>query len=370
MKIDEIHLHRVRLPLRKSWQTAYGGDQEVETILIHVRSDQTAVWVETCPMSRPIYSAESALSAFHHLRQFFAPIVIGRDVKDQWTIPRLLSHFQGNHFAKAGLELCWWALTAKQNQAPLYQLIGGGSRPITIACPLGIAPSLDILYRQIQDVKDDGFVHVKLKIAPGWDVDVVQNTVKSFPGLKFQVDANCAYNHADLHVFKRLDDLGLEFIEQPFARDDLESHAALRRAIHTPVCLDESIDSLAATEAALRRNAAQIITIKVGRVGGLTIALDIHNRCKSAGIACRVGSMLESGIGTAINLALATLPGFIGSQGITLPKRLYADSLGIGDDIRVTAGEIAWMDKDSIFSGRVDEEVVNAHTVEKAVLSV
>jgi O-succinylbenzoate synthase len=238
--------------------------------------------------------------------------------------------------AKAGLQLAFMDLQAQVNNVSLSTLIGGELPRVAVGVSLGIQPTVSKLMERVERYLKLGYQRIKLKIKPGWDIDVVGAVRKSYPNILLSVDANSAYTISDLDHLKRLDDFNLLMIEQPLQNDDLIDHSKLQRAINTPICLDESITSERQAAAALELKSCRLINIKIGRVGGYSEALGVHDRCVSQGIPVWCGGMLESGIGRAHNLALASLKGF------TLPGDISASSRYFKQDVITPEVTVAW----------------------------
>lgn len=306
MIIDYMRVHRLRLPLNQPWRTAYGDEQHLETVVVKAEADGATAWVETCPLATPGYLPDTAGGVAYMIGNFFAPLAVGRRLESANEMRALLAPYRGNSFAKAGVELCWWALESQRRGVPLRRLFNGRDEPVPVGEGIGRRDSIDDLLACIQTAVDQGFPRVKLKICRGWDLEVVQAARQAFPKLRLQVDANAGYTLADLPLFQALDGLGLDLIEQPLHWRDLADHAALQARLETPVCLDESVCSLDDAERALRLGACRVIDVKTARVGGLGEALAIIDRCRNAGVGAWIGSMLETGLGTACNIELAT----------------------------------------------------------------
>ena len=298
------------MPLISPWRTAYGEDSEVQTVLVKATSGEHTAWSEACPLSEPTYSPESAGSVFYHVSEIFGPHVVGREYETARDLDRRLDVFKGNPFAKAAIEICWWTLTSAISDTPLHRLLGGETREVTAGTAFGIQDSIDTLLGDIQQAVDAGFPRVKLKVARGWDLDMLRAVRAAFPDTTFHIDCNSGYTLDDLPLFKEIDGLRLAFIEQPLHHADVLDHAELARQIETPVCLDESIVSVKSAEQALQVGACKYVNIKPGRIGGLSNAIAVHDLCADAGVPVWVGGMLESGLGLSFCVELATLPNF------------------------------------------------------------
>lgn len=310
MKIDRMEIYHVRLPLIRPWRTAYGEDADVHSLVVRMEAEGGSGWAESTPLYAPTYSPEGAPSAFVVIREFLAPQLIGQEIESARALNERLGCFKGNFFAKAALEMAWWMLEAELQQKPLHQLLGGTRTVVEAGADFGVQDSVDLLLEKVQGAVEAGFPRVKLKMKPGWDLEVMRAVRSTFPNLTFHVDCNSGYTLDDLPLFRQLDQLGLAMIEQPLAHDDLVEHAELQRQIGTPICLDESVKSVRDARLAIRLGSCRVVNIKPGRVGGLQNALDIHNLCAEQGIICWVGGMLESSLGASICVELGTLPNF------------------------------------------------------------
>jgi len=305
--VERIDLYHVAMPLLYPWRTASHEEWAIHSVLVRMASGGEVGWGETTPFADPTFSPEWADGALRVLRDWLAPALLGEAVESGDDLQRRLAHVKGNHFAKAGLDLAWWDLHGKLTGRPLHALAGGARDRIEVGADFGVQDSLDDLVRLIGGAVDEGFRRVKLKFRPGWDVNMLEAVRSTFPDLPCHVDCNSGYTLDDLDLFKRLDRFGLEMIEQPLRHDDLLDHAKLAQAIETPICLDESIVSVERARHAIELGSCRWINLKHGRVGGLTAARAINEICRDAGIRCWVGSMLESAIGSAFSVALASL---------------------------------------------------------------
>ena len=314
MQIDRIDVYYVSLPLIYPWRTAYGEDYAVDSVLVRMESEGYEGWGETTPLKAPAYSPESTMSAYHTITEFIAPLLVGKTFDTADELLDAYRWIKGNPFAKAGPEVAWWVLKANMEGVPLHQLLGGSFRQVDAGADFGVQDSIDMLLDKIQGAVDDGFKRVKLKVRPGWDLEMLQAVRAAFPRQTFHIDCNSGYTLDDLDFFKRIDELELAMIEQ----------------IETPVCLDESIVSVHTFEWALKLKSCQILNLKTGRVGGLSIAVRLHNMARDAGIPCWVGSMLESGIGAGVLVELATLSNF------TYPGDLFPSSFFYRQDLTET----------------------------------
>ncbi|MFO7696545.1 MAG: o-succinylbenzoate synthase [Anaerolineae bacterium] len=328
MKIESVEIYRVAMPLIYPFRTAFSDEEAIESILVRMNSDGVAGWGESSPWRGPLYSSEWAHGAFSLARDWLAPMLIGRDVASGHELQHILAPVKGNYFAKASLDLAWWDLHAAMVGKPLWQVIGGTGPTVTVGADLGVMENLDLLLGEIGKAQADGFKRVKLKYRPGWELEMIAAVRSAFPDLTIHVDCNSAYTLADLPMFRELDAHNLAMIEQPLAHDDLLDHAQLQASLRTPVCLDESIVSPEKVRKALQVKACRWVNIKLGRSGGLTHALTIHDLCQEAGMPCWVGGMLESSVGQAHNIAFATLPNIRYPSDIFPTTRFYREDLG------------------------------------------
>jgi len=328
MRIDTIEVYRVNMPLVYPFRTAFGDEEAIESVLVCLFSGKAYGWGESSPWRAPLYSGEWAQAAFLAVRDWLAPLLLGRDVQSGEALQRALAPIKGNYFAKASLDLAWWDLKARLEGRPLWQVIGGTGPTACVGADFGVMETLDGLIEQIRTAQASGFTRVKLKFRPGWELNIIRAVRDAFPDLVMHVDCNSAYSLEHLPMFQELDNCRLAMIEQPLAHDDLVDHARLQKSIRTPLCLDESIVSISHARKAIELKACGWINIKLGRVGGLTNALAIHDLCQQAGIPCWVGGMLESAVGQAHNIALATLPNIKYPSDIFPTNRFYAEDLG------------------------------------------
>jgi len=330
MKIDAIEVHYVKHPLISPWRTAYGEDAETYSVLAKMHSGSYSGWSESCPLYAPTYSPEFAGGVYFLVKEIFAPMLVSREISSARELLEFLSVFKGNPFAKAAVEVAWWMLQAEIQQQPLHQLLGGKKKEIEVGADFGITEEIGELLKDIQNAVDAGFKRVKLKVRRGWDIDMLREVRKRFPDFTFHIDCNSGYSLSDMPLFKEIDKLRLAMIEQPLFHTDLHEHAKLQAEIETPVCLDESCNSVRAAREAIEIGACRYMNIKPGRVGGLQNSLDIHDMCKEANIPCWVGGMLESSVGAGICVELATLDNFLYPNDIFPSDRFYQEEISEG----------------------------------------
>lgn len=327
MRIESVDLHHVRMRLKSPFETSFGVEHDRDAVILRLRAEGVEGWGECVAGAFPGYSYETVGTAWHVLEEFFVPAILGQDVKDVDDFRSRLESFRGHPLARAGLELALWDLLGRVRGASLTTLLGGVRRTVPVGVSVGIQTDARTLLKVVEGYLADGYRRVKLKIKPGRDLDDVRAVRAAHPELALQVDANSAYTLEHRSVFQAMDPLGLLLIEQPLAEDDLLDHAALQADLRTPICLDESILSLRHARQALDSEACRVINIKPARLGGLAEAVAVHDLCRARGVPVWCGGMLETGIGRASNLALASLPGFILPGDISASDRYYAEDI-------------------------------------------
>ncbi|MBQ1074968.1 o-succinylbenzoate synthase [Micromonospora sp. C31] len=326
-RVEVVRLRRVRLPLVHRFQTSSHAKRELEHILVTLTDTDGAVgWGEIASPSGPFYSAETVESCWAVARDHLAPMTLGTDWAHPADLATALGKVRGNHFARAGFDMAAWALWSTANGVSLAHALGGSRGTVEAGVSLGIEPTVDDLLAQVGLRVHEGYRRIKLKIAPGWDVEPVRAVRTAYPGVPLHVDANGAYRDGPEHraVLSALDGLGLMMIEQPYAPRDLVAHAALQERIDTPVCLDESVEEVDDLVTALRLNAVRVLNIKVSRMGGLTHAVRAHDLAREHGVPVWCGGMHEFGIGRAANVALSALAGFTLPSDVSGSDKYYA----------------------------------------------
>jgi len=317
------------MPLVYPFRTAYGSDAAVESVLVRLRSGESYGWGEAQPFHHPTYCPEYSAGVFLTVRDVLAPAILGGDIASGQELQNKLSCFKGNQFAKGALDMAWWDLYARSQGEPLWRTLGGRNPVIDVGADFGVMESIDALLEKINQAVAAGFKRVKLKYAPGWDLNMIAAVHNAFPDAVFHIDCNSAYTLKDVPMFRQLDRYGLAMIEQPLMHDDLIDHAALQKQIATPICLDESITSPAKTRKAIEIGACRWINIKPVRVGGLTPALEIRDICEQAGVPCWVGGIVESGVGASHCMAMATLSNMKYPCDIFPSRRFFDKDLAV-----------------------------------------
>jgi o-succinylbenzoate synthase len=326
MKLVNVELRRVSMPLVAPFRTSFGTETTRDILLVHVVTDDDAEgWGESVAMSSPLYSSEYVDAAADVLRRFLVPALMTAGPLKAHTVAGQLAPFKGHRMAKAALEMAVLDAELRSEGRSFGHALGAVRDRVPCGVSVGIMDGVPRLLDAVAGYIAEGYVRIKLKIEPGWDVEPVRAVRERFGGdLLLQVDANAAYSLADARHLARLDPFELLLIEQPLDEEDMLGHVELARQIRTPVCLDESITSARDAAAAIRLGACQVVNIKPGRVGGYFEARRIHDVCVAHGVPVWCGGMLETGLGRAANVALAALPGFTLPGDTSASGRYYA----------------------------------------------
>jgi O-succinylbenzoate synthase len=327
MKINEITLREIYMPLVAPFETSMDRVDSRHVLLVEANVDGLTGWGECVAGADPFYSPETVETARIILRDHLWPLVRGKTFNSANDVFDLLSHVRGHNMAKAAFESAVWDAEARQKNIPLWRLLGGTQQEINSGVSVGLQVSLEVLVAAVKKELDAGYQRIKIKIKPGQDLELVRRLRQEFPRIKLMVDANSAYRLEDWSLLKQLESFCLMMIEQPLGWDDLFSHIELQKKLDTPICLDECIHSYEHALAAITMGACKIINIKMGRVGGLKVAKCIHDLCQQHGVPVWCGGMLETGIGRAHNIALSTLPNFTLPGDVTASKRYWQEDI-------------------------------------------
>jgi O-succinylbenzoate synthase len=325
--VEKIVLHHIAMPLVEVLTTSFGGDANQDAlraaVLVELHMGGSIGWGECVAAWTPGYSYETIATATHVLERFFIPALVGQTTLDG------LNRFRGHPMAKLAIEAAFWSAIAEYRRVPLGDLLTDQPRKprAVVGVSIGIQKSIDATLGVIDKRVKEGYGRIKLKIKPGWDIDMLRAVRQAFPSILLMADANSAYSLDDVALFKQMDDLNLLMIEQPLGHDDIYQHSKLQPQLGTPICLDESIRNTDDARLAIEINAGRIINLKPARVGGVTEAVALHNFCHENGVPLWIGGMLETGMGRAVNLAIASLP------GVTLPSDLSATDRYYNPDI-------------------------------------
>lgn len=362
--IKQIKLRRLKMMLENPFTTSFGTIQEKEFYITEAMDDDgNRGFGESVAFASPWYSEETVKTTHHMIKDFLIKLLQETEINHPDDVFEAFKPIKGNNMAKSALEGAIWDLYAKRENKPLSEVLGGSKKEIEVGISIGIQPSIEALLETVGQYVDEGYKRIKIKIKPGWDYDVLSQVKKQFPTIPIMADANSAYTLDDINLLQKLDDLDLMMIEQPLAHDDIVDHSRLQAVMQTPICLDESIHSLADTIRAIQLQSCKIINVKIGRVGGLSEAKRIHNYCQYHGIDVWCGGMLEAGVGRAHNVALTTLPQFV-LPGDTAGSARYWKKDIIKPEVIVNNGMISVPDRPGI-GYVIDEEALDAFTVEE-----
>lgn len=352
--------------LKHPFTTSFGTMQDKRFFITEVMdSNGNRGFGESVAFISPWYSEETVKTNLHVMEDFLIPSLQANAIAHPDDVSLLFEPIKRHQMAKSALEGAIWDLYAKRHDMTLATALGGEKQEIDVGVSIGIKSNVDELLQEIDENVALGYKRIKIKIKPGWDVDVLKEVRRHFPNTPIMADANSAYTLADLDHLKQLDDLNLMMIEQPLAHDDIVDHATLQANMDTPICLDESIHSFEDTRKAIQLGSCKIINIKIGRVGGLTESKRIHDYCLEHGIDVWCGGMLEAGVGRAHNIALTTLSGFT-MPGDTAGSSRYWEKDIITPEVTVKDGMITVPNRPGI-GYEVDEEALEAFTMDEKV---
>lgn len=367
MKIEAITLHEIRMPLVHFFETSFGRTTARRILLVKLSVDGVESWGECVAGEHPFYSEESIDTAWQVITTELAPVLIGKSLGRGSDCPALFERVRGHRMAKAALENAVWAAEAMQKQIPLWKLLGGNRKEIACGVSIGIQDSVEQLEEKVETELNAGYQRIKLKCKPGWDLKIFESIRRRWPHITLSCDANSAYTLDDIDHLKQFDQFNLLMIEQPLWYDDFYFHAHLQKQLKTSICLDEAIRGQRDAEAAAETGACRIINIKVGRVGGFTNAIAVHDICRGHKIPVWCGGMLESGIGRAHNIALSTLENFSLPGDVSASQRYWKEDI-IDPEVEVSRqGTIKISDKPGT-GYKVREDLIEKLTARKLTI--
>src|SRR5216684_2459873 len=341
MKVEAVTIRELRMPLKYFFETSFGRSESRRVLLVTVHCEGVEGWAECVAGDGPFFSYEWVETAWATLRDFLVPAVVGATLASGKESAERMSRVRGHNMAKAALENALWDAESHQKQQPLWKLLGGKLDEIACGVSIGIQDSHEQLLEKIETELYAGYQRIKVKVKPGWDLEVLTKIRKRWPRILLSCDANSAYRPSDLEHLRKFDEFKLLMIEQPLWDDDIFQHAKLQRELKTRICLDESIRQVRDAEEAVELGACRIVNIKVGRVGGFSEAIAIHDLCQKHDVPVWCGGMLETGIGRAHNIALSTLPNFRLPGDVSAAKRYWEEDI-VEPEIEVSSrGTIA-----------------------------
>jgi len=345
MKIEAITLRELQMPLVHFFETSFGRTYHRRILLVTLHSDGAEGWGECVAGEDPHYSEEYIDGAWDVIVRYLGPSLLGKTLRAGREVPPLLARVREHRMAKAALENAAWDAEALEKGVPLWTLLNGREREIACGVSIGIQNSHEHLLEKIETELAAGYQRIKLKVKPGWDVDVLEKVRARWPDILLSCDANSAYTLKDLEHLKTFDRFKLLMIEQPLWSDDFYFHAQLQKQVQTAICLDEAIRNSRDTEAALELGACRIVNIKVGRIGGFADAIAVHDMAQRFAVPVWCGGMLESGLGRSHNVALSTLPNFRLPGDVSASKRYWKEDI-IEPEVEVSErGTITVSDK-------------------------
>jgi O-succinylbenzoate synthase len=370
IEIEQLEIRHLRIPLVDYFETSFGRSDQKDGIIVIIKGEGIDGFGEVATPSDPFFSYESVKTALYVLNDYLIPAILRKKrfsgVED---LLNSLTFIKGHNMAKASLELAFLDLQAKAKNVSLSSMLGGVRQEIEVGVSVGIQKNPEVLVEKINNYRSQGYRRIKVKIKPGWDINVISLIRKQINNdLPLMVDANAAYTINDIEIFKKLDEYSLLMVEQPFVPEDLLGHAELQKKIRTPVCLDESIENYHRALIALKLGSCQIINIKPGRVGGLTEGKKIHDLCQSQGVPVWCGGMLETGIGRAHNIAISSLPNYKLPADISASKRYFIEDI-IEPEVEITSRSTIQVPQKPGIGYGVKKDRIEKYTISKAVYS-
>jgi o-succinylbenzoate synthase len=369
MKIEAITLRELQMPLVHFFETSFGRIYTRRILLLTVDCEGGRGWGECVAAEDPFYSSEWIDSAWPTITRYLAPGLVGKTFSQGREAAALLARVRGHRMAKAALENALWDVEAQEKKQPLWKLLGGTRCEIACGVSIGIQDSPEQLLDKIATELAAGYRRIKLKVKPGWDVNILEKVRSRWSDITLSVDANSAYTLAEFEHLRKFDQFNLLMIEQPLWNDDLYYHARLQKELRTALCLDESIEHARDAACAVETGACRIINIKVGRVGGFSEAKKVHDVCQANNVPVWCGGMLESGIGRVHNIALSTLENFRLPGDVSASKRYWKEDI-IEPEVEVSRDGLIAVRDDPGTGYRVREDLIEKLTVKKEVVRV
>jgi len=367
MKIEALTLREIGMPLVHFFQTSFGRTDHRRILLLTIHCDGVTGWAECVAGEGPFFSGEWIETAWSTIKHFLGPAVLGRTLDAGAQAAPLMAPIRGHRMAKAALENALWHAEANAKQQPLWRLLGGTRWEIPCGVSIGIQDSVEKLLEKIETELAAGYLRIKVKVKPGWDIGVLERIRARWPKIVLSCDANSAYTLDQVQHLRLFDQFNLLMIEQPLWDDDIYFHAQLQRQIQTSICLDESIHHARSAQEAIESGACRIINIKVGRVGGHSEARKVHDVCQAHRVPVWCGGMLESGIGRAHNVALSTLQNFSLPGDVSASKRYWKEDI-IEPEVKVSPQGMITVSDEPGLGYQVREDLIERLTVRKETL--
>jgi o-succinylbenzoate synthase len=364
MNIKNAEIYHIRLPLKHHFETSFERFTKRNLVLIKATTtDGLTGFSEVPSLNTPFYNHETTETVIHILKDFIFKQIKEKDFSSPAELDNNLKKIRGHNMAKSGIDNLFYLFKSIREKKSISKIIGGTRTTIESGISIGIQDTPKELIKLIQQALDDSYKRIKLKIQPGWDIEIIKTVRNTYPKIKLMVDANSAYTLKDINIFKKLDKYNLTMIEQPLAYNDIFNHAKLQKQIKTPICLDESINSFEEAKNAIMLGSCKIINIKSPRVGGIFQSLKIHNFCKKNKIPVMCGSMVESGIGNSYLINIASLPNFSLPGDIAPSTRYFKDNI-ITPQIEMKNGKISVPTKSGL-GFEPDEKKIKKYTIKK-----
>lgn len=367
MKIEAITLREIQMPLVHFFETSFGRTYSRQILLVTVHSEGVDGWGESVVGENPFYSSEWIESAWPTLLHHLMPALLGKRLQSARDVPCLFAKVRGHQMAKAALENAVWEAEALHKKMPLWKLLGGSRTEIPCGVSIGIQDSVEQLLETIETELAAGYRRIKVKVKPGWDTNVLERIRSRWADITLSCDANSAYTLDEVEHLRKFDQFNLLMIEQPLWNDDIYYHARLQNQLRTAICLDESIVNARSAAFALETGACRIINVKVGRVGGFSEAIAVHDVAQSHTVPVWCGGMLETGIGRAHNIALSTLPNFSLPGDVSASKRYWKQDI-VDPEIEVSRQGTIPIGNQPGTGYRVKPELIEELTVRKEIL--
>jgi len=367
MRIQQVEMRRINLPYVAPFETSGWREEGSHAVIMRITADGVDGWGESPVGPAPWYNEETSTTVMHIVQDILAPMLMRTDITNPDDVHKLFAPVRANRMAQAGLEFAVWDWFGRATNTSLKTMLGGVRNTVAVGVSVGIQKDIDTLLRVVGEYVAAGYSRIKLKIKPGWDIEPTRAVRNAWPNMLLQVDANSIYTLDDAEHLAQLDEFGLLLIEQPLAHDDIIDHAKLQQALRTPICLDESIVSPEHARWAIELRACGVINIKPARVGGFAASKQIHDMAYAADIPVWCGGMLETGIGRAANVALASLPNFVLPGDISANARYYKRDV-VNNPFTLNSDSTLTVPNTVANGADIDIDYLDAVTTEKVVV--